>query len=273
MHIYIPDNLSIEETLARTTHLAISAHQDDIEFMAYDGILKSYDSDREYFTAVVVGDGAGSPRAGKYAECTDEEMKAIRIEEQKAAARLGHYNAVIFLDRPSSEIKDAEDATITVELLDIISRTKPEVIYTHNPADKHDTHVATLMRVIKALRRSAHRPTEFYGCEVWRGLDWMCAEDKVAFKVDGNDELETGIMQVYDSQIAGGKRYDQAVIGRRMANATFSESHGVDEAERICFAMDLMPLIKDESLSVAEYVDGYIKRFADDVANRLNKYE
>ena len=32
--IYIPDGMPAEQALARTTHLCLAAHQDDIEIMA-----------------------------------------------------------------------------------------------------------------------------------------------------------------------------------------------------------------------------------------------
>ena len=40
--IFVPDGFPAEEALKRTTHMAISAHQDDIEIMAYDGVLKCF---------------------------------------------------------------------------------------------------------------------------------------------------------------------------------------------------------------------------------------
>ena len=36
-------------------------------------------------------------------------------------------------------------------------------------------------------------------------------------------------------------------------------------------AMDLTPLIYDESIDISEYVTGYIKRFSDSVKEILNK--
>jgi hypothetical protein len=76
---------------------------------------------------------------------------------------------------------------------------------------------------------------------------------------------------VFDSQISGGKRYDLGVLGRRRANATFLDSHAVDRAESVAFAMDLTPLVRDDSLDVAEYVDGFIARFREDVIGKLQK--
>ncbi len=43
--IFVPDGLPVAEALARTTHLAVSAHQDDIEIMAMDGVLQCFQRD------------------------------------------------------------------------------------------------------------------------------------------------------------------------------------------------------------------------------------
>ena len=41
MITYIPDGTEEQKAIERTTHLAISAHQDDIEFMAYAPIAEA----------------------------------------------------------------------------------------------------------------------------------------------------------------------------------------------------------------------------------------
>ncbi len=271
MQIFVPDGSAETEALSRTTHLAVAAHQDDIEFMAYDGILKCFGSSDEFFTGVVTTNGAGSPRSGIYADYTDDDMQKIRIEEQKKAAIVGDYAAQVFLGFPSSAVKEKGNRTVIEELKQVIEKTRPQVIYTHNLADKHDTHVGVALKLIAALRESEFRPQKVYGCEVWRGLDWMCDAEKVRFDVAGRSNLESALMGVFDSQIAGGKRYDAAVVGRRLANATFSESHGVDETTGVIFAMDLTPLIEEPSLDIVDYVTGYIDRFAQDVSKKLQE--
>ena len=40
--LFIPDDSSPEEALRRITHLGIGAHQDDLEFMAFHGILECF---------------------------------------------------------------------------------------------------------------------------------------------------------------------------------------------------------------------------------------
>ncbi|MBP1601141.1 MAG: hypothetical protein H6Q06_1292 [Acidobacteria bacterium] len=271
--IYVPDGADVSSTLGRVSHIAVSAHQDDIEIMAFHGILACFGIPDKHFMGVVVTDGAGSPRDGIYASYTDEQMRAVRRMEQKKAAFVGEYSAMAFLDHPSSAVKDPGNAGPKEDLKALLSATRPAVVYTHNLADKHDTHVAVALRTIAALRElpREQRPAKVLGCEVWRDLDWMVDRDKVVMRLDGHENLAMALVCIFDSQIAGGKRYDVATMGRRRANATYLESHSVDTAEMANFAMDLTPLVVDDSLSPTEYVQDYIRRFAGDVGARLAK--
>ena len=271
--IYVPDGTDVSSTLGRVSHIAVSAHQDDIEIMAFHGILACFGIPDKHFMGVVVTDGAGSPRDGIYASYTDEQMRSVRRMEQKKAAFVGEYSAMAFLDHPSSAVKDPGNAGPKEDLKALLSATRPAVVYTHNLADKHDTHVAVALRTIAALRElpREQRPAKVLGCEVWRDLDWMVDRDKVVMRLDGHENLAMALVCIFDSQIAGGKRYDVATMGRRRANATYLESHSVDTAEMANFAMDLTPLVVDDSLSPTEYVQDYIRRFAGDVGARLAK--
>src|SRR5512135_2215925 len=103
---FIPDGLPEEEALVRTTHLCISAHQDDIEIMAAHPILECFQKKDLWFTGVVVSDGRGSPRDDLYKDYTDEEMRLVRFKEQRKAAVVGEYAAQVMLDYPSRIIKD-----------------------------------------------------------------------------------------------------------------------------------------------------------------------
>jgi len=251
----------------------VSAHQDDIEIMAYHGILECFGRPDKGFTGVTVTNGSGSPREGLYGSYTDEEMQVIRRKEQKKAAFLGEYSAQVFLDYSSSAVKDAADTHVVEDLERIIAGSKPQVIYTHNLADKHDTHVATALRVIRALRELPRdgRPQCLYGCEVWRSLDWLNDNDKVVFNVEAHENLAMSLLALFDSQVCGGKRYDLATMGRRRANATYLASHDVDESTSLIFGIDLTPLIEDEQLDVGEYIEGFIHRFAQEVSSRIAK--
>ena len=270
---FIPDQKPVDEAIKRTTHMAIAAHQDDIEIMAYDGILKCFGQDNKWFFGVVATDGSGSAREGIYKDFTDDDMIKIRKIEQKKAAYIGEFGALALLDYPSKEMKDPGNETIIKEFASLIKQAKPEVLYTHNLADKHDTHIGVTTKVIKAIRMldKNDRPQALYGCEVWRDLDWMIDSEKVEFNVSGHPNIAAALVEVFDSQIVGGKRYDLATAGRRLSNATYATSHKVDRASSIIYAMDLTPLIEDDHLDVTTYVISYIERFKKDVEDRIKK--
>ena len=271
--IFVPNGMSVEEALARTTHMGIAAHQDDLEIMAYNAIVECFGKSDKWFTGVVVTNGSGSPRDDLYADYTDEDMQKVRKVEQKKAAYIGEYSAQALLEYSSAAIKDSSNARVVADLKALLDAARPEIVFTHNLADKHDTHVATALRVIKAIRElpSDSRPKTIYGAEVWRSLDWMNDEDKVALDCAAHENLAAALLGVYDSQICGGKRYDLATIGRRRANATYHASHGTDETTALSFMMELTPLIKDKSLDIEEYVMDFILRFSDDVTMRIGK--
>ena len=272
--IWVPDGVSEATALQRVSHMGISAHQDDIEIMALEGILAGFGNPHKWFMAVIVTNGAGSPRDGLYAACTDEQMQIVRRMEQKKAAFVGEYSAVAFLDHSSTAVKNSSNPKPKNDLKALVAAAQPEVIYAHNLADKHDTHVSVTLRTIAALRElpPGQRPKKVYGCEVWRDLDWFLDSDKVVFKFNAHENIATALVGIFDSQIAGGKRYDLATMGRRHAHATYHQSHSVDVAQMMNFAMDLTPLIHDEKIDPAEYVGSFIRRFAQDVASRIKKF-
>lgn len=268
--VFIPGGGVVDEILPATTILAISAHQDDIEIMSFSGIAECYGKKDKWFTGVVVTDGAGSPRAGLYADYSNEEMMEVREAEQNAAAVVGGYLAQFQLKYGSSAVKDANVTEVVDDLAEIILSARPVVIITHNLADKHDTHVSVALRVIGALRklRGQYSPDKLYGMEVWRNLDW-CG-DKQLFDTSQHPNLAAACLGVYDSQICGGKRYDLASLGRRTANATFFESHGVDEVESGSFGIDMTSLILGGD--VREFIGRKIDDFKKDVDEKLVKF-
>ncbi len=272
--IYVPDGQPADEALARTTHLCIAAHQDDIEIMAAAPIMACFQQPDRWFTGVVVTDGRGSPRDGLYGQYSDDEMRQVRFKEQRKAAYVGEYAAQVMLDFPSKMVKDPAEPAVVQDIVNLLTACRSREVYIHNLADKHDTHVATALRVIQAIRQMPpdQRPEKLYGCEVWRDLDWMLDAEKVRFDVSAHESLQAALVGVFDSQIAGGKRYDLATMGRRRANATYAESHGVDQSGGVVHGMDLTPLIVDDELEISQYILDYIQRFQDDVRQRMAKF-
>ena len=274
---FISDGTSAQEALARTTHLAIGAHSDDLEIMAYHGIVDCYGYRKtdKWFSGITVTDGRGSSRSGPYSDCTDEEMADIRKNEQRQAAMVGKYGAMIQLAYESDQImQDDGQNHLRDDLSSVFDFCQPEIVYTHNPADKHDTHIAVLSAAIHVMRElpSEKRPKRILGCEVWRDLDWMPDEDKVALDVSKRENLANALVGIFDSQITGGKRYDRAAVGRRYANATFFHAGGQDRKEQLTFAMDLTPLVEDSEMDVKGYVLSYIEKFRCEVESNLDRF-
>ncbi len=271
--LMIPDGMAAPEALRRTTHLGIGAHQDDLEFMAFHGILACYDRADRWFGGVTITDGRGSSRAGKFKDWTDDQIAAERIREQDAAAVIGQYSFMAQLGYPSASVRDARESSVRDDLLRILEAARPEVVYLHNLADKHDTHVGCALRCIEAIRLlpKSDRPKKIYGCEVWRDLDWLVDTEKTPMPVSERPELARALNEVFATQIAGGKRYDLAVIGRRTANATFSQAHSTDQETAMQWAMDLTPLAQDDSIDPLAYTLGFIDRLKADVTARIRK--
>jgi LmbE family N-acetylglucosaminyl deacetylase len=254
--------------------LCIAAHQDDIEIMAYHGIAECFGQKDKWFTGVVATNGAGSPRTGIYGNYTDDEMQRVRLIEQRKAAYVGDYACQIQLGFTSAEVKNAKETAVVEDLKQIVAAARPDFVYLHNLADKHDTHIGVLLRSIAALRaaRDVARPKKVYGCDVWRDLDWLSDDEKQVLPVSHKPNIAAALVGIFDSQISGGKRYDLATAGRRLANATYFASHGTDKETALTFAMDLTPLIDDPNLSIANYALGAIDRFRADVERRLNSF-
>ncbi len=270
-HIYIPDGGDVAQALSRTTHLCVAAHQDDVEIMGYGPIIECFESDSKFFSAVVVTDGAGSPRDGEYAAMTDEQMQKVRSQEQDDAAKLGHYSAMVQLAYPSKACKASGDGVCSAEIAEVIKACQPEFLFTHNLADKHDTHVGVALRTIEAVRQLPRdlRPRRMYSLEVWRGLDWVVDSDKVVFNTDHNPQLASDILAVFKSQCAGGKRYDLAAIARRAANATFFASHAVDTCNSCSYALDITALIVDDTINPDDFINAHIDNMRAEVNDRL----
>lgn len=273
--VYVPAaGADSRAALRRVTHLCVGAHQDDIEIMAHAGICDCLDQPAKAFGGVVVTNGAGSPRTGSYAHLTDEQMQAVRREEQRRAADLGRYSIQIQLAHPSSAVKQPRQPDVVADLKAIFAGCSPEVVYVHNPADKHDTHVAVFLRCLEAMRElpAEQRKFRLLGCEVWRDLDWLVDADKAGLDAGRRLDLAEHLLKVFDSQVTGGKRYDLATLGRRSANATFHTSHATDKMTGVTWAMDLTPLLADPALDPLEFTLGYIDRLRADVEARFKKF-
>ncbi|HEY1289546.1 MAG TPA: PIG-L family deacetylase [Burkholderiales bacterium] len=250
--VFIPDGASWQAACARVTHLVVAAHADDVEIMAWHALLHA-----ERLAAVIVTDGRDS---------------ATRLSEQKQAASRGRYAAVIWLDHASAEVKQPACPALAADLNAILAAVRTRWVYTHNPADRHDTHVAVALHTVRALRANPSSLERVLGCEVWRALDWLQPQDKVTLDVSSVEGRVMPLIRAFSSQLAA-KRYDLASAGRRRANATFLDPHAADQFTALEYAMDLTPLVRDPTLDIARWTLQHVERFAKDIEARLSPWK
>ncbi len=84
-------------------------------------------------------------------------------------------------------------------------------------------------------------------------------------------ELAKNLLGLFESQIGSGKRYDLAVLGRRLANATFDSAVNPDASDALSYAIDLKPLIDSPGLDMSVFVREFLDRFKDDVISRIER--
>lgn len=246
--VFVPDGTSWKAACAQVTHLVVAAHADDVEIMAWHALLHA-----ERLATVIVTDGRDS---------------TTRLKEQKRAASLGHYAAVIWLDHASPDVRQPACPSVAADLNAILSALQARWVYTHNLADRHDTHVAVALHTVRALRANPSSVERVLGCEVWRALDWLQPEDKITLDVGCLEERVMPLIGAFDSQIAT-RRYDLATAGRKRANATFLDPHAADRTTALEYAMDLTPLVRNPTLDIARWTLQFVERFASDVEARL----
>lgn len=271
--LFFPKGQSSREILGKTTHLGIGAHADDLEILAYPGITACLNHPTQRFTGVVVTNGSGAPRTGPYAKTSDTDLVSLRMEEQREAAKLGQYAAVIQLGYPSSSIRQSPCPSLMGDLQQILEATQPQVVYLHNPADRHETHLAVLQASLDALRQlsPAARPREVYGCEVWGDLDWVPSSKVIRLPCHAPDDFGPSLLRCFLTQVKGGKRYDLAAAGRRRAQATFADAYSPDKASEVVLALDLLSLLQTGAPSLPTFVSGLIDEFKSQTMARIQK--
>lgn len=272
--IHIPDCMEEEKALARTTYMSIAAHQDDCEIMAYHAIAKCYGSEKDWYTAVILTDGGGSLRSGAYADYTNEQIHEKRSQEQRDAADVGKYAAVVQLAYSSEEVRTAKRDVIEDELVELLKKARPEYMFIHNPADRHETHLGASLRAIGALRKlpPEMRPKKVYGMEVWRSLDWLSAKDRLIFDTSQYPEVASGVITAFESQCTPLKRFDLAALGRRLGNATFQAPRDNDVTDSCNIGVDLTPLIENPDLDIKEFTLQLIHNFYQEAEELLERF-
>lgn len=88
--------------------------------MAFHGIVACFQSTERWFTGVICTDGVGSLRTGAYQDYTQDQIRDLRRQEQRAAAAVGRYSAMVQLAYPSEAIRDIPYPALEADLCELL---------------------------------------------------------------------------------------------------------------------------------------------------------
>ena len=130
--------------------------------MALHGIMRCFGEAERWFAGVVVTDGSGFPRESLLPAIL-WKRSGNSAGRSKGRRQLWGIWRADQLDYPSAAVKDPSNRSVIDDLKGSLHACRPEVVYTHNLADSHETHVAVALKVIAAIRElpegCARRPS------------------------------------------------------------------------------------------------------------------
>jgi predicted dithiol-disulfide oxidoreductase (DUF899 family) len=106
---------------------------------------------------------------------------------------------------------------------------------------------------------------------VWRSLDWLAESDLVRLDVSGHDDTWRALLACFPSQTEGARPYARGALGRAAANAVFSEARAAGGSGGTWLALDLTPLVRDDTLSLADFVRERAARFAAEIEKNAKR--
>lgn len=114
--------------------LVVAAHPDDPEF-GCGGTVAKYISEGAVAYYLICTNGA---RGSRGSNIKSDTLAKTRKKEQLAAAKVIGVKEVIFLDHGDGELE--ADLHLKEEIVKIIRRIKPDIVFTHDPTWIYETH-------------------------------------------------------------------------------------------------------------------------------------
>jgi len=123
--------------------LAIGCHPDDLEIGCGGTLAKYAEQGHEVFMCHIANGDKG------HAIIKPKELRKIRIKEAKEAGKLLGASEVFNIDVPDLLVKSNNEDTI-LKVIEVIRKTKPDLIITHDPEDYMEDHRQTSQIVFDA---------------------------------------------------------------------------------------------------------------------------
>ncbi len=129
--------------------LIVAAHPDD-EVLGAGVAIASHVADKDDVFVLILGEGV-SARYAKRSMAPKALFLKLRAQSKKALRSLGVTN-VLYEDLPDNRFDSVDFLDVVKKVESVISRVKPEVIYTHHAGDLNYDHQITCRAVLTASR-------------------------------------------------------------------------------------------------------------------------
>ena len=188
----------------KSENIGVFAHPDDAEISSGLPMLGA----KNGWLTVIVTDGAMSVSHADLGEHSVKELVDIRWKEQCDAAVISKTPA-IHLSYPSAAVNGVMGLAKQAEVVSVLAswvNTMPNIksIYTHNPIDKHPTHLGILNVLAGALYSERFNPKieEIYGMKVWGGVDALPEKQFKLFSTTDQEIIDKieAMVKCYKSQ-------------------------------------------------------------------------
>lgn len=147
--------------------LVIAAHPDD-ELLGVAGTLALHVEKGDSVSVAILGQGVLSRENG-----AREELAVLQAQSRAAAEIIG-IKEVVFEDLPDNAFDTVGMLQVAKMVERLVTRFRPDIIYTHHAQDLNVDHRMTNQAVITACRPCAsHVPAEIYTYETLSSTEWQ----------------------------------------------------------------------------------------------------
>ncbi len=186
------------------TILVIAAHPDD-EVLGCGGTAARLAHAGERVYLAIFGEGITS-RYEDPASADQTMLKALHGKSHEAARLLGAQDLFLY-GLPDNRFDTLPLLDVIKKVEDLVQRLRPEILFTHHPADLNVDHVVLHRAVMTATRPLAGQPVkDIYAFEIASSSEWSFGQFEPVFRpsvfFDIAATLQTKIdaMQLYESE-------------------------------------------------------------------------
>lgn len=186
------------------TNLVIAAHPDD-EVLGCGGTMARQAAEGDDVYIAILGEGITS-RFAKREQADKKLIKKLHAKSEKVARQLGAKDLFMF-SLPDNRFDSVPMLDVVKIIEGLISKLKPQAVYTQHGGDLNIDHVVTYRATLTATRPMAGCPVKaVYGYEVASSTEWAFQRFSPAFHpnvfVDIGATLEKKIeaMEAYESE-------------------------------------------------------------------------